>query len=247
MKGCNLHYKVTLDQLNEIRSWLIEEEKTSREGFLCNWSSIVQSYEDKKLAILTTNKQAIGFITWFEWEKVARVQLAEIRPGYRRNGYGKYMAKELFFRLERIGIKVVDLHCQPASSEKIWRRLGFKAFPEVKDFERENSLKGRYLYKILVPYLKSTKSLVSREAVKLWYSEPHLARTETADLTWHPKFEKGTRNLVKPIISPAKRDWQISWNKLTGIPKTDKIKYFSRNEIDFGNFIIINTLPLPNA
>ncbi|WP_443946010.1 hypothetical protein ACJVDH_02570 [Pedobacter sp. AW1-32] len=244
MKGCKLHFKITLDQLDEIRSWLVEEEKASGEGFLCNWSSIAQSYQDKKLGILTMNKQAIGFITWFEWEKVARIQLAEIRLGYRRNGYGKYIAEELFFRLERIGIKVVDLHCQPASSEKIWKRLGFKRFPEVKDFERENSTKGRYLYKILVPHLKPTRYRASREAVKLWYSEPHIVRIRAADLIWHPKFEKGTRNLIKPIIHPAKRDWQISWDKLTEISRTDKIKYFSRNEIDFGNFIFINTLPL---
>ena len=237
-------FKPTSNQIEEIKDWLIDEEKKYKEGFFCNWDSIQHSFDDAKIAVLTCNKNSIGFITWFEWEKVTRIQIAEIRPGYRQKGLGKFLSEKLFERLSKRGFIVLDLHCQPSSSEKVWKKLGFKRFPEAKDFERENSASGRHLYKILVPHLKPTKSLALKESIELWYEEPHLARTEHAQLKWHPKFQKGTRNLIQPIIHPAKRDWQISWNRLEEIPKTDKIKYFSRNEIDFGNFIIISTLPL---
>lgn len=242
MKTCKVGFKPNSDQIEEIKVCLIDEEKNYKEDFFCNWASVQQSFSDNKIAVLIQNKNAIGFISWFEWEKVARIQIAEIRPGYRKKGFGKYLAEKLFENLLKRGFAVLDLHCQPASSEKVWKKLGFKRFPGARDFERENSPNGRYLYKVLVPHLRPAKSLTAKESIEIWYAEPHLARTEPAQLRWHPKFEKGTRNLVKPIIASAKRDWQISWNKQEEILKIDKIKYFSKNKIDFGNFIIINSL-----
>jgi len=243
MKSYSINFKPTSDQIEEIKTWLIEEESNLGKGFYCNWSSIAHSFNDGKIAVLIEKQCAIGFITWFEWEKFARIQIAEIKPDYRRKGFGKYMTERLFEKLEKKGIAVIDLHCQPATSQKIWKRMGFKRFPDVKDFIKENNEKEPYLYKILVPHLKPTKSSALKESIQLWQIEPHLARQESYALKWHPRFEKGSRRLVYPIISPAKREWQIQWSKNDGTFKSDKIKYLLRIDIDFGNFLIINELP----
>jgi len=247
MNTYKINFKPSADQIAEIKEWLLEEDNVAGEGFFCNWSSITQSFTDDKIAVLVSGQKTIGFISWFEWEKVARIQLSEIKPDERKKGFGRCLAEKLFEKLTKKGFLVVDLHCQPAVSEKVWKRLGFKRFPDVKDYEYENSKDGPYLYKVLVPFLKPTKSARPNETIELWHAEPHQITDISPKLKWHPKFEKGTTNLLIPIISPAKRDWQINWIKNDRLIKNDKIKYFSRDEIDFGNFIIIEKLPLPTS
>lgn len=206
MKGCKVYFKPRQEHIDEIKAWLVEEDKVSRSGFFCNWSSIAESFSDGKLAVLVFAGKAIGFMSWFEWEKVARIQLAEIRPSNRKQGFGRYLAEALFFKLLKKGFAVLDLHCQPAGSKKVWKRLGFKRFPEAADFKLENAEEGPYLYKVLVPSLKPARFSSSKEAIELWHAEPHLALDISPQMRWHPKFEKGSRDLLSLIISPAKRD-----------------------------------------
>ena len=244
MKGLKVKFTPSQDDITEIENWLIAENKSLREGFYCNWSVIFESYKNKKLGVLLSEQKAIGFITWSERDKVTKIEIAEIKPELRKKGYGRYLVEQLFQKLLKRGVAVLDLHCQPAKSEAFWKRLGFVRFPDVKDFERENSEKGRYLYRIMIPHLKPTKSLLSKEAINLWRVEPVLATREPARWKWHPKFQKGTRKLMLPIIFPAKRDWQISWSKNDHSIKNNKIKRFGSDCIDFGKFIIINELPV---
>ncbi|WP_367866992.1 GNAT family N-acetyltransferase [Pedobacter sp. WC2423] len=244
MKGLKVKFTPSQDDIAEIKSWLIAENESFKEGFYCNWSVILQSYEDKKLVVLISEQKAIGFITWREGEKVATIDIAEIKPELRKKGYGRHLAEKLFQKLLKRGFAVLDLHCQPAKSEAVWKRLGFVRFPDVKEFEWENSERGSHLYKIMVPHLKPTKSQISKESIYLWGVEPRLAEREAARWKWHPKFQKGTRKLMLPIVFPANRNWQISWSKNDMPIKTSKIKYFSRNEIDFKSFIIIEELPI---
>ena len=138
MKGCKIYFKPIQQHIDEIKDWLMEEDKVSGTGFFCNWSSITESFSAGKLAVLVYKQKAIGFMSWFEWEKVARLQLAEIKPANRKQGFGRYLAEALFAKLLRKGFAVLDLHCQPAASEKVWKRLGFMRFPEAADFQREN-------------------------------------------------------------------------------------------------------------
>ncbi|TCD03223.1 GNAT family N-acetyltransferase [Pedobacter psychroterrae] len=243
MKGLKIKYKPSQDDIDEIESWLVAEEQASHEGFYCNWSIILQSFEDKKAALLIVEEKAIGFITWFERDKVATIQIAEIKPEERKKGYGRYLAEHLFGKLLKKGFVVLDLHCQPARSEAVWKKLGFVRFTDTKGFESENSEEGRHLYRILIPSLKPTKALKLNETISLWDTEPYLAGDQ-ARWKWHPKFQNGSRELKLPIIFPAKRDWQISWNKDGQVIKSEKIKYFRREGIDFSNYIIIEKLPL---
>ena len=78
----------------------------------------------------------------------------------------------------------------------------------------------------------------------LWSVEPYLVGKTLPAWKWHPKFKGRSRKLVKPIIFPAKSDWNIRWLINGDVKNENKVKRFLKTEIDFSNFIIIEELPL---
>lgn len=243
MKDVKVSFDPTNNQIEEVKTWLIEEDKVSKEGFFCNWKLIQNSYKEKTIGIIIVSENVVGFITWCGSEPVTSIDIAEVKPKFRRMGYGKILAEALFIKLQQQGTKVLELHCQPAQSEKIWKKLGFKNFPDVNDFEDFNTSEGRHLYKTLVPFTDPTKSTkLKTESIELWVVEPHLTTEFSPQWIWNLKFEKGSRKLIKPIIFPAKRDWNIVWKINLDTIQENKIKRFQKGNIDFGNFIIIEDL-----
>lgn len=246
MKELDISFNTTAKHLKNIKSWLIAEEKTGNKGFFCNWNVIEQSFNNKKIGVILEENKVIGFITWFDRDRITTIEIAEIRPGFRRMGYGRKLAQALFDNLQKQGVTALTLHCQPAESEKVWKRMDFKRYPSVPDFGDYNSEKGKWLYKILIPFIKPTKSIKGKESIELWSVEPYQIERVSPEWKWHPKFKKGTRTLIKPIVFPAKRDWNIRWKNNDGlIIRDEKVKRFGKDEIDFTNFIIIEKLPLP--
>jgi len=236
-------FKPSTIQLGQIKVWLMEEDNTLGEGFFCNWGVIKDSFDNKKICTLLLGKKTIGFMTWFERDKVTTIQITEIRPGFRRMGYGRYLADVLTERLAKQGFLVLELHCQPAKSEKAWKKLGFREYPDVEGFQDYNDADGKHLYKILVRHLKPTKSKKEVATIELWDVEPHQTNKVSALWKWHPKVKPGKSHLDKPIIFPAKRDWNIRWSENSVIIREDKVKYFGKPaNIDFMNFIIIEEL-----
>ncbi len=243
MKDIKVSFDPTINQIKEVKAWLIEEDKVFKEGFFCNWKLIQNSHIEKKTGVIIVNENVVGFITWFGSEPVVSIDIAEIKPGFRGMGYGKILAEALFNRLQMQNVKVLELHCQPAQSEKIWKKLGFKNFSDVKDFEGFNTNEGRHLYKILVPFAKPTKPIKRKaESIELWAVDPHLTKRFLPQWIWNLKFEKESRKLIKPIIFPANHDWNIMWKIGSDIIEENKIKHFQKSTIDFGNFIIIENL-----
>ncbi|HEY4325936.1 MAG TPA: GNAT family N-acetyltransferase [Mucilaginibacter sp.] len=245
MKDVKVTFRPSAGQLNKIKVWLTEEWDVSGEGFCCNWGVIEDAFDNKKMGVISLAKKVIGFITWFDSERVTTIQITEIKLGFRRMGYGRILAEALFDMLYEKGVMILDLHCQPAKSEKAWKKLGFKQYPDVDDFNDYNSKDGKYLYKILVPFDKPTKSDKDKESIELWAVEPYETSRFLPEWKWYPKFEKGSRKLFKPIIFPAKRDWNIQWKKDGSIIKNNKVKRFGKTDINFSDFIIIEQLPLP--
>ncbi len=243
MDNPKISFKPNSTHLEKIRAWLQDEEASHGTGFFCNWHIITDSFENQKMAVLLLKTTPIGFITWFEREKVTTIQIAEIRHGYRRMGYCRLLAEALFEKLLRKGKFVLELHCQPAASEKAWKKLGFARFPDVDGFARYNSEHGRHLYRILVPYLKPTQATNIKDQVELWSVEPHYVDKASPKWRWKVKFDGTSDRLEKPIIFPAKKDWNIRRTRNGVILKDDKVKYFDRYEdIDFGDFIIIEKI-----
>jgi ribosomal protein S18 acetylase RimI-like enzyme len=237
-------FKPSTDQLYQVKAWLIEEENTLSEGFFCNWRIIQDSFENQKICILLLGKKAIGFMTWFERDKVTTIQITEIRPGFRQLGYGRYLTNALTVKLAKQGFVVLELHCQPAKSEKAWKKLGFKQYPDVEGFTDYNISDGKHLYKILVPHLKPTKSKKEVATIELWNVEPYQIDKVSSLWKWHPKVNSHSSHLEKPLIFPAKRDWNIRWSENGIILREEKVKYFGKSaDIDFTNFIVIEKLP----
>lgn len=245
MQNIEVSFAPTGEQLNEIKEWLlIEEHGKPFAGFYCNWNSIEYSFGRNEIAVIFLEKAPIGFLTWFNNDRVTTIQITEIKPGFRRMGYGKTLLEAVAGKLQNAGVAVLDLHCQPATSKKAWKKLGFKNYPDVEDFSDFNHEEGNWLYKILVPFDKPTKSAANKESIELWSVEPYLASRTLPAWKWHPKFEGGSRKLVNPIIFPANADWNIRWLIDGDAIKENKVKRFLKTEIAFSNFIIIEELPL---
>lgn len=247
MQNVRISFKPTLAQCNEIREWLIaEEKKAPLSGFYCNWNSIQYSFDDGKMAVITLEKGTIGFVTWFNNDRVTKIQIAEIKPGFRKMGYGRLLTNALLAHLKEQGVIAVRLHCQPSKSEVAWRKLGFKRFPNVPEMSALNNYEeGRNLYQILVPHTKLSKSKIPKESIELWAVEAYQADRYASQWKWLPKFVMGSRKLVSPIIAPAKYKWNIRWKINDQIIKDGQVKYFGNTGISYDTFIIIEELPLP--
>ncbi len=61
----DIEYKIsfnpTEEQITEVEKWLIEEKKTSDEGFYCNWKLFVIHIKNKNVQF---NKQSQGDRFW---------------------------------------------------------------------------------------------------------------------------------------------------------------------------------------
>lgn len=241
-------FKLTAEQLDEIRDWLIIENKRKRgfAGFYCNWKQITGSFSENELAVILLDGQVIGFMTWLLSEKVANLQIGEIRPGFRKKGYGRILMEAVLAKMKQKGCMVAYLHCQPATAEKAWRKIGFKRYPNVTHFADHIDLEqGRYLYQILVPHLMPVKTLAKGESISLWSVERYQAERFAPQWKWSLTFKKDTRKLALPIIAPAYQKWNISWNMDGKEVKSDQIKYFAKDELEFSGFLIMEHLPLP--
>lgn len=226
------------EDIHEIEQWLLQEDKKTGEGFYCNWHLIMSSYNEEKLATISIDTNPVGFVTWQENEKTATISIAEINPKFRSKGLGRNLIATLFNRLRENGICVTDLQCAPASSETAWKKMGYQEFPQGLIYGLDGHKK---LYQILVPSLKQTDK-DALEIIELWDDEPHIATKEPL-WRWHPQIKPGTSELEEPIIHPAHYDWRIRWRKGTDVYKDTKVKYFSKEKVDFNKFIILNQLP----
>ena len=242
-----LSFNPTAEQLDEIKDWLIVENKNKEgfAGFYCNWKEIAGSFSQNELAAILIDGKVIGFMTWWSSEKVANLQIGEIRPEYRRKGYGRILMEGVLDKLRLSGIMVAYLHCQPANAERAWRKVGFLRYPNVPYFEDHNDFEqGHHLYRILVPHIMPGKSIEKGESISLWAVERYQADRFTPKWKWSLSFEQDTRKLITPIIAPAYQKWNISWNVDGKAIKSDQVKYFAKDNLEFSGFLIMEYLAI---
>ncbi len=238
-------FSPSYNQLNEIKAWLIEEEGKSDDGFYCRWQDITSSFDKNELAIISSKKNAIGFVTWrISTEKTAHIGIMEVRPGFRRRGVGRHLTNELLCFLKGQGIYVVELQCSPSSSENAWKCLGFLEFPTAPN-HNFNIGANKRLYTIIIEHLPVNLSPLSKETIELWDDEPRMIKNNTVcKYLWNVEVMPSTRKLIKPIIHPASYKWRLRW-KVNGTIQSDSlIKLFGTQQIDFDSFLIIDELPI---
>jgi GNAT superfamily N-acetyltransferase len=238
-------FRPTRTNLEQIKDWLIAERSETGEGFYCNWNIIESSYRHEELCCIVSNTEAVGFAVWGESELSARLDIVEIRPDLRRRSFGRILVEECFNHFRNLGLLVVDLECQPPTSEPIWRCLGFSDFPQKLNSNYNDSIN---LYRPLIKSLEPNNQSAAIEVLELWDSEPWEARGSEPTWTWEILRQKGTQKLVEPIIHPCDENWRLRWRNGNEFLIDEKVKRFSEDSSSWGKYIVVTELPRnPNS
>lgn len=106
-------------------------------GFRCNWDTTKKLWREQSrgIDILIVDGEAVGFQGF---------GIFEIRPDFRRRGYGQILAEFMISRAYNEGWSVFEIGIAPASAQPFWEALGFTPVPE-----RPDRGAGMFAYKIL--------------------------------------------------------------------------------------------------
>ena len=222
----------TFAQLNEIKEWLQDESISTNDGFYSNWNLIKIFFDKNYFATVSFQNQTIGFITWrLTSQLTANIYILEIKPEFRKSGFGKILVEKVLDLMIKEGVYAVDLQAKPTSSASFWKKLGFV---EVPKNIRHWNFANEYFYKILAPKTQSSKCLNEDERIELWECEPNFINQKSPNKQWLIKL---------PIIHPVEQDWRISWIKGGKTLIDTKVKHFGNGESYFAPFLIIRVLP----
>lgn len=220
-------YQPSYIQFEAINKYLNAEKITG------NLPSIVSSFEKNELIVLFREKELIGFSAYQFDFPVSKINVVEIIKKYRGKGLGKKLANTTLNEIQKKKGQVVELFCSPTDSESFWKIVGFKNLPET-GFTNGQII----MYKTLIETLLPNQINDNEEIIELWDVEPHEADKNEPKWSWRINASE----LKKPIIQPTDCDWQICWRKGESEIKKGKVKYFSSNQIKFGNYIILRDL-----
>ncbi|MCD9026789.1 GNAT family N-acetyltransferase [Luteimonas sp. BDR2-5] len=94
-------------------------------GFYHNRSIIRQAARSGEMTCLYASRTIVGFSVFTLGQSRAKIDIFEIRPGYRGRGFGRYLAAHILRMLLSHGAARIEVECAPRSSEPFWRKLGF--------------------------------------------------------------------------------------------------------------------------
>jgi GNAT superfamily N-acetyltransferase len=237
----NVHFHPTKAHLNQIKNWLIKENRETGKGFYCNWSVIKDCYEKDRLCCVTHQDEAIGFVAWWQSGIIAHLYIVEIQPDMRRKGVGKFLVEECFSYFRSLNISVVELECQPPTSEPMWRHLGFLDIPNYNS--AYYNCKNVNLYRPLLTYIKENTKSEPNEVIELWDKEPYETDNVEPKWTWEVLRKEGTKELLQPIVHPCNKRWQLQWRRGSTIFISEEVKYFTEGSLEWGNYVVITELP----
>ena len=113
-------------QAETVIRWLKKEWVCNPDGggFYHNRSIIRQATRNGEMTCLRDGKTIIGFAVVTLGRDRAKVDILEVRPGYRGRGFGRHLAAHIVRMLVSQGAPRIELECAPRSSEAFWRALG---------------------------------------------------------------------------------------------------------------------------
>lgn len=222
-----------LSDLEKIKEWLIKEDKELDEGFYCNWNKIEKSFQNNELITLQVNENPIGFVVWSNSSICVDIDILEIKPEYRKKGFGKIFFEQVSNYFLNEGYLVIKLFCSPTESEGFWKRMGFEKFPNRGYSENELTY-----FKTLIDIAPITE-IEPENKLELWNVEPHEKDKNLPKWRWEMND-----NLTNPIIQPCNFNWYLRWTKNGKILKEGKVKHFisEENTIDYSSFMYIESL-----
>lgn len=219
-----------IEQLAEIKNFLIEEDQLNNDGFYCNWNIIEKSFHENHLFALDLKGEILGFLTWTSYEnQYLAIDIFVVNQKYRNKGFGKIFYEKVEKYFMENNFIAIKLFCSPKSSEMFWKKMGFTKFPDRGHSEPELSY---YKPLIQTKVLSDNNNLTDK--FELWDLEPYQIKGQTAKWTWSIEDNK------YPILTPCNSNWNLRLTKNGQLIKEDKVKYFDRNnEIEIGPFLYI--------
>lgn len=233
-----------MGRFEQITSWLRAESESSQCGFYCNLAVINKAFIEKDIFCVTVKDKAIGFAVYTTHRCTARIEIAEVCPSYRGFGAGKFLVENCLQALAKRDIRVVDLECEPKSSESFWQHMSFSRIPD-------EILQGYSQYNKPIRMFRPTCQTqnqkcfhdTSENTIELFDCKMWECQGREPRWSWPVRTVNDTVILDKPIIHPAHRDWCVRWKKEDRTMKEDKVKYFCNDLFNCGNYLIITQLP----
>ncbi|KYG79082.1 acetyltransferase (GNAT) family protein [Roseivirga ehrenbergii] len=226
----------TEEHLADIESWLVEEWNKTQNGFYSDWSMIPNAFKENRLSVITDNDYAIGFVVYRISEFEVDIDITEIKPTERNRGVARQLINETLNFLKLKGVLVARLFCQPTNSEPFWKKIGFNNFPQIIDN------KQIHMFKPLIETLKPTEKIETNSTIRLWNCPPHQADRISAKWAWDLNFKEDNETLVKPIISPVSREWQVQLIINGEESKPVRVKNLQINLNDDSEFMIVRNV-----
>lgn len=112
--------------LREILSWLKQEERETGEGFYCNRETIIESQKQGKVWCAVAHSMVVGFVVQNRMTVGSSIDILEVKPQSRGQGFGKLLARGAIERLFHSGADFITVQCSPRASEPFWKSLGFR-------------------------------------------------------------------------------------------------------------------------
>lgn len=227
----------TKKDLNEIMGWLKEEYELNGEGFYCNRNIISSEQKVGTLIVFKIDNSCVGFVVWGKtYEFVIDINIFVIHPDYRGKNFGRIFYNLVRDRFKNDSIKVFKLFCEPASSERFWKKMGFYKLPKFRYSQHELTY-----YSILAD-TASSNYIEGADIIELWDVEPVWAEDVEPKWIWYVEIKNN--ELILPIVHPCDCNWQIRWSRNGKVLKEEKVKYFTKKNFEFyyDKFLIISDL-----
>lgn len=239
MENIRISFKPKQEHLNEIAEWIIDKIRIPIKSS-GNWDCITTAYENKNLVIATFKNKTVGFYAFSIYNLSISINVAEVNSDFRKKGIARLLLEEIIKKYEK-SIYALHLFCSPESSQKIWKKLGFKYFPNNSENNRSTRIE---MYRNIKPFLKYKKNIskTENEIIEIWNDEPYNTKDKNPTWIWNLKFIKKTRILEKPIIHFGHYEWRIRWRKGNEIFKDCKYKCFD-NTNEIYNYMLIREMP----
>ncbi len=113
------------ENFKEIETWLKDEYKKTKNGFYHKRDLINSSFKEGQAYLAYWESEIIGFATISISDSVASINIMEMKPNVRKNGYGKAFIQGLINILRKEGCHAIVLKSIDEDSTAFWEKLDF--------------------------------------------------------------------------------------------------------------------------
>ncbi len=236
LNKCKLILNPSNSEFCNIKKWLVTEFKKVGSGFYYNLNIIESAFEMNRLFILNYDNKPIGFLVWGSNNICVNFHIFEIKPVYRKKGFGKLFFSLIEDYFIKMDYKVIELFCEPEESEPFWQKMGFIKSPELGYHEHDLTY-----FKPLINTQDQCDPQIESNIIEVWDVEPYKANILPPRWVW--SFDTNS-SLQLPILQRVDRNWKIRRSIKGKVIQEGKIKYFVNGDncILLSSYLFINTL-----